>query len=236
MARNLVNRSLNADFIDSNDASSIDGDLVNFDVEYSTMNTPNPAIIEDAALSNGVDGSVLNYAVEYSTMNTPNPNIAEDHMLADEFYNSSGGGGDDFYDATGGPDEFPDDSQPDARFDGEYSNFTIWSKRRRKGFAKKWKKAGKDIEKGANKFGKNIEKGARQLGKNLEKVGKVGLDALLASQNGGAAAPAMPMEQPVEQNKKGWSGLSTPAKVGIIVGGIAVVSTVAYLVLNKNKK
>lgn len=204
MARALVNYSangqqiVNKEYVDDSAYSLVDGDIVNYAVEYSTMGTPNPNIIESAALGND--------------------------LMGDDYYDSVEGnadvGGDDFYDAKNGEgDDFADDYMPDDKMslDGEeYENFTLISKKKRA----------------------KLKRGLKKFGKNLEKVGKVGLAALQKSQQGGAGSsvPTLP-PAPIQQTPtpKGWAGLSTGAKVAIVGGGLAVLGTIAYFVLNKKK-
>lgn len=183
----------------------------------------NQEYIDDSAYSL-VDGDIVKYAVEYGTMNVPNPNVIEstalgNDLMGDDYYDSADGdadvGGDDFYDATGEDgDDFADDYMPDDKMSAngeEFDNFTLISKKKRA----------------------KLKAGLKKFGKNLEKVGKAGLAAYQAKQQGATtSAPTLPSPI-IEETPKGWAGLSTGAKVGIVGGGLAVIGTIAYFLIRK---
>ena len=192
-----------------------------------------------------IDGNVVKYAVEYSTMNTPNPNIIEDRNLANgeigsgDFYDADGEsdfGGDDFYDATGEDDDtFAEDSMPDSMFDGDYENAGGKKKKgRRKGFFQRLLDVQSERQK--MKFGAKDKmaqaqlESARQQGA-LAKSDVATANALAsASKSSGSNAKTSSSGE-----KSGWSGLSKGAKIGIVVGGVAVLGFVGYMLLRKKK-
>jgi hypothetical protein len=193
---------------------------------------------EQDVMSN-IDGNLVPYAVEYSTMGVPNPNIIEDRNLANgeissgDFYDASGGmGGDDFYDATGSDnDTFAEDSMPDSMIDRDFDNAL--------GRGKKGKKRGKsffnkllDVQSNRQKmkFGAKDKMAQAQL----ESARQQG--ALAQSDVATANAIANASKSSGSNNEKtGWSALSTGAKVGIVVGGVAVLGFVGYMLLRKKK-
>jgi hypothetical protein len=176
----------------------------------------------DDTMSSGVDGDLVKYAVEYGPTGRVNPNVNESSTLAKDmmgadFYDADGPkpdlGGDDFYDATGeGDQQYEDDFTPDDTDSEDYSNLTLINKKKRA----------------------RMKKGLKKFGKNIEKLGKAGLAALAAKGAAGATAETPP-EMPIEPEKTGWAGMSTAAKAAIIIGGVAVIGGIGYLIMKKNK-
>lgn len=177
----------------------------------------------DDALSSGVDGDLVKYAVEYATTDVVNPNIRENSalgrdLMGDEFYDASGNrpdfGGDDFYDAKDiANDTFADDSIPDGYVGDEYSFYNS------NGEAVIPKK----------KKGRKRTK----VGKALRQAGKTALRTLTTPTGGRTSAGRMSATPPPPPRPKGWKGMSTGAKVAIIVGGLAVIGTAAYFIFKK---
>lgn len=170
----------------------------------------------------GIDGTLVNYSVEYGNRGVK-PSVEEDFMSnaegGDEFYNAEGenslvstGNVEDFFDADGSEsdmdfDEFMPDSYLDD-LDDNYSNFTVWSKKKRRRFGKKLKKFGQDVG----------------------KVAKGVISTAMANKSGLTATPTPPPPPPPPPVKK---GLSVGAQVGIAVGAVAVIGIAAYFLTKK---
>lgn len=194
-----------------------------------------------------IDGNVVKYAVEYSTMNTPNPNIIEDRNLAygdigsGDFYDADGEsnlGGDDFYDATGEDDDtFAEDSMPDSMFDGDYENAggkRRKGKKRGKGFFNKLLDVQRERQK--MKFGAKDKMAQAQLESARQQGALAQSDVATANALASASkSSSSNANKSSSGEKSGWSGLSTGAKVGIVVGGVAVLGFVGYMLLRKKK-
>jgi hypothetical protein len=56
-----------------------------------------------------------------------------------------------------------------------------------------------------------------------------------ASKSSGSTNKTSGSTDNTEKEKTGWSGLSKGAKIGIVVGGVAVLSFVGYMLLRKKK-
>jgi len=203
-----------------------------------------------------IDGNLVKYAVEYSTMGVPNPNIIEDRNLANgeissgDFYDASGGmGGDDFYDATGDDnDTFADDSMPDQSVD-QFEN-ARGRKKKRKGFFDKVMDARKERRKNRSgffnklldvqkqrqqaKFGAKDKMAQAQLESSRQQGALAQSDVATATALANASKTSGSTDK-TSGEKTGWSALSTGAKVGIVVGGVAVLGFVGYMLLRKKK-
>jgi len=204
-----------------------------------------------------IDGNVVKYAVEYSTMGVPNPNIIEDRNLANgeigtgDFYDASGNmGGDDFYDATGDDfDTFTDDSMPDSMVD-EFENAKGRKRKKRKRFLDKYMDARAERRKNRSgffnklldvqkqrqqaKFGAKDKMAQAQLESAKQQGALAQSDVATATALANASKTSGSADRTSEE-KTGWSGLSTGAKVGIVVGGVAVLGFVGYMLLRKKK-
>jgi hypothetical protein len=215
--------------------------------------------VDDSEMNSSIEGDLVKYAVEYSTMGVPNPNIIEDRNLAngdissDEFYDADGKpnlGGDDFYDATGGEeDTFADDSMPDQSVD-EYEN-ARGKKRKRKGFLDKLREDRKEIRKNRSgffnklldvqkqrqemKFGAKDKMAQAQLESAKQQGALAQSDVATATALASANKLGGTTDKTSSEGKSGWSGLSTTAKVGIVIGGVAVLGFVGYMLIKKKK-
>ena len=189
-----------------------------------------------------IDGNVVKYAVEYSTMGVPNPNIIEDKNLANgeigsgEFYDASGGiGGDDFYDATGDDnDTFAEDSMPDAMAN-EFENALGRKKKKRRkrgGFFNKLL----DVQKQRQqmKFGAKDKMAQAQL-ESARQQGALAQSDVATANALANASKSSGSSNKTSGEKTGWSALSKGAKIGSVVGGVAVLGFVGYMLLRKKK-
>jgi|694.fasta_scaffold12328_15 hypothetical protein len=172
--------------------------------------------------ASGIDGKLINYAVEYSNRRI-NPSLQEDFMSSadgDEFYNTEGeqskissGNVEDFFDAEGNNyerdfDEFLPDSYLNDDYDTDYSNFTIWSKKKRR------------------KFGKNLKKFGQNVGKFAQNIAASSLASKQPS-----VTPVMPPPPPPPPPVK--KGLSVGMQVGIAVGAVVLIGVAAYFISKK---
>ena len=197
---------------------------------------------EQDVMSN-IDGNLVPYAVEYSTMGVPNPNIIEDRNLANgeissgDFYDASGGmGGDDFYDATGSDnDTFAEDSMPDSMIDRDFDNAL--------GRGKKGKKRGKsffnkllDVQSNRQKmkFGAKDKMAQAQL-ESARQQGALAQSDVATANALANASKSSGSSNKTSGEKTGWSALSKGAKIGIVVGGVAVLGFVGYMLFRKKK-
>ena len=200
--------------------------------------------VDDSEMSSSIEGDLVKYAVEYSTMNEPNPNIIEDRNLANgdissgDFYDAIGRpnmGGDDFYDATGiDNDSFAEDSMPDQTVD-EYEN--VKGKKRRKKKKRFFDKLlDVQAERQKMKFGAKDKMAQAQLESARQQGALAQSDVATANALASASKSSGSSDKSASETKSGWSGLSTTAKVGIVIGGVAVLGFVGYMLLkNKNK-
>jgi hypothetical protein len=198
--------------------------------------------VDDSEMNSSIEGDLVKYAVEYSTMNTPNPNIIEDRNLANgdissgDFYDADGKpnlGGDDFYDATGSEeDTFAEDSMPDQTVD-EYEN-ARGKKKKKKTFFNKLLDVQADRQK--MKFGAKDKMAQAQLESARQQGALAQSDVATASALANASKSSGSSSKTSSEGKSGWSGLSTTAKVGIVIGGVAVLGFVGYMLLRKKKK
>ena len=200
--------------------------------------------VDDSEMSSSIEGDLVKYAVEYSTMNEPNPNIIEDRNLANgdissgDFYDAIGRpnmGGDDFYDATGiDNDSFAEDSMPDQTVD-EYEN--VKGKKRRKKKKRFFDKLlDVQAERQKMKFGAKDKMAQAQLESARQQGALAQSDVATANALASASKSSGSSNKSASETKSGWSALSTTAKVGIVIGGVAVLGFVGYMLLkNKNK-
>lgn len=200
--------------------------------------------VDDSEMNSSIEGDMVKYAVEYSTMNQPNPNVIEDRNLAHddismgEFYDADGGrpnmGGDDFYDATGiDNDTFAEDSMPDQSVD-EYENAKGKKKKRRRGgFFSKLLDVQRERQK--LKFGAKDKMAQAQLESARQQGALAQSDVATANALASASKSSGSSSKTSSGGKSGWSGLSTTAKVGIVIGGVAVLGFVGYMLLKKKK-
>jgi len=211
---------------------------------------------EQDVMSN-IDGNLVKYAVEYGYTGMPNPNVIEDRNLANgeissgDFYDASGGmGGDDFYDATGDDnDTFADDSMPDQSID-QFENARGRKRKKRKRFFDKVMDARKERRKNRSgflnklldvqkqrqqaKFGAKDKMAQAQLESAKQQGALAQSDVATATALANASKTSGSADRTSEE-KTGWSALSTGAKVGIVVGGVAVLGFVGYMLLRKKK-
>ena len=196
---------------------------------------------QEQDVMSSIDGNVVKYAVEYSTMGVPNPNIIEDRNLANgeigsgEFYDASGGmGGDDFYDATGEDnDTFAEDSMPDDMVDKEFENARGKKKgKKRKSFFNRLLDVQSERQK--MKFGAKDKMAQAQL-ESARQQGALAKSDVATATALANASKSSGSSNKASGEKSGWSALSTGAKVGIVVGGVAVLGFVGYMLLRKKK-
>lgn len=190
-----------------------------------------------------IDGNLVKYAVEYSTMGVPNPNVIEDRNLANgeissgDFYDASGGmGGDDFYDATGSDnDTFAEDSMPDSMVDSEFENARGKKRgKKRKGFFNKLLDVQSDRQK--MKFGAKDKMAQAQLESSKQQGALAQSDVATATALANASKSSGSTNKTSSSGEKsGWSALSKGAKIGIVVGGVAVLGFVGYMLFRKKK-
>lgn len=197
--------------------------------------------VDDSEMNSSIEGDLVKYAVEYSTMNQPNPNIIEDRNLANgdissgDFYDASGRpnmGGDDFYDATGEDnDTFAEDSMPDQSVD-EFEN-ARGKKKKKKSFFNKLLDV--QAERQKMKFGAKDKMAQAQLESARQQGALAQSDVATANALASASKSSGSSSKTSSEGKSGWSGLSTTAKVGIVIGGVAVLGFVGYMLLKKKK-
>jgi hypothetical protein len=189
-----------------------------------------------------IDGNLVQYAIEDGNTSMPNPNIIEDRNLANgeissgDFYDASGGmGGDDFYDATGvDNDTFADDSMPDQSID-QFENARGRKRKKRKkrgGFFNKLLDVQKQRQQA--KFGAKDKMAQAQLESAKQQGALAQSDVATATALANASKTSGSADKTSEE-KTGWSGLSKGAKIGIVVGGVAVLGFVGYMLLRKKK-
>lgn len=224
------------------------------------MKTINYDFADDSEMISSIEGDILKYAVQTASEGIENPNIVEDRNLANgeissgEFYDAVGRpnmGGDDFYDATGDDfDSFAEDSMPDQSID-EFEN-ARGKKRKRKRFIDRVMDNRAERRKNRQGFLKNlleVQKQRQQMKfgakdkmaqAQLESAKQQGAlaqsDVATANALASASRSSDSSDKSASETKSGWSGLSTTAKVGIVIGGVAVLGFVGYMLLkNKNK-
>jgi len=216
--------------------------------------------VDDSEMNSSIEGDLVKYAVEYSTMNTPNPNIIEDRNLAHgeigdgEFYDADGKpnlGGDDFYDATGEDfDTFAEDSMPDQSVD-EYENARGRKSKKRKRFLDKFMDARAERRKNRSgffnklldvqkqrqeaKFGAKDKMAQAQLESAKQQGALAQSDVATATALANASKTSGSTDKTSSGEKSGWSGLSKTAKIGIVIGGVAVLGFVGYMLVKKKK-
>jgi hypothetical protein len=234
--------------------------IVNIDNKNKLMGRAivNYDFVDDSEMNSSIEGDLVKYAVEYSSMGVPNPNIIEDRNLANgeissgDFYDAVGKpnlGGDDFYDATGEEeDTFAEDSMPDQSVD-QYENAR--GKKRRKGFVDKYMDARAERRKNRSgffnklldvqkqrqeaKFGAKDKMAQAQLESARQQGALAQSDVATASALANASKSSGSSSKTSSEGKSGWSGLSKNAKIGIVIGGVAVLGFVGYMLLKKKK-
>lgn len=199
--------------------------------------------VDDSEMVSSVEGDLVKYAVEYSTMSVPNPNWIESSDLANgdissDFYGSHGSnlGGDDFYDATGEDgDTFAEDSMPDQTID-EYENVKGKKRKKKKGFFNKLLDV--QAERQKMKFGAKDKMAQAQLESARQQGALAQSDVATATAlaNASKSSGSNAKTSGSSDGSSGWGALSSTAKIGIVLGGVAVIGLTIFFVMKKKKK
>jgi len=216
--------------------------IVNMNSNRMGRGIVNYDFVDDSEMNSSIEGDLVKYAVEYSTMGVPNPNIIEDRNLSNgdigsgEFYDAIGKpnlGGDDFYDATGeDEDTFAEDSMPDQSVD-EFENARGKKRRKKNSFFNKLLDV--QAERQKMKFGAKDKQAQAQLESAKQQGALAQSDVATATALANASKSSGSSSKTSSGEKSGWSGLSTTAKVGIVIGGVAVLGFVGYMLMRKKK-